>query len=168
MNDKGSKVKIRHSTLQDIDILLSIFASAKDYMIKSGNPNQWKAGYPSIDIIEKDIDDKNSYIVEENDKAVGTFTFIQGEDPTYISIRGKWLNNLPYGTIHRLASNGGGNGLLHKALDYCTKINPNIKIDTHKDNKIMQLLLCKEGFTECGIITGVDGDDRIAYQKYYF
>jgi RimJ/RimL family protein N-acetyltransferase len=42
---------------------------------------------------------------------------------------------------------------------------PNIRIDTHRDNAIMQHLLEKNGFVKCGIIYVEDGSPRIAYQK---
>ena len=40
-----------------------------------------------------------------------------------------------------------------------------LRADTHADNKIMQHLLEKNGFTRCGIIHVADGTPRIAYQK---
>ena len=41
-----------------------------------------------------------------------------------------------------------------------------IRIDTHRDNKIMQHNLLKYGFTYCGIIYLANGDERLAYQKH--
>jgi len=41
----------------------------------------------------------------------------------------------------------------------------NIRIDTHKDNRIMQHNIEKHGFTYCGIIYLANGDERLAYQK---
>ena len=40
-----------------------------------------------------------------------------------------------------------------------------LRADTHADNKIMQHLLEKNGFTRCGIIHVADGSPRFAYQK---
>lgn len=50
-------------------------------------------------------------------------------------------------------------------LDYCFALCSNIRIDTHRDNKIMQHNLSKHGFTYCGIIYLANGDERLAYQK---
>ncbi|MBR1526072.1 MAG: hypothetical protein IJ640_05360 [Prevotella sp.] len=50
-------------------------------------------------------------------------------------------------------------------MDYCFGITDNIRIDTHRDNRIMQHLMQKEGFTYCGIIYLDNGDERLAYQK---
>jgi len=36
----------------------------------------------------------------------------------------------------------------------------NIRIDTHRDNRIMQHVISKYGFTYCGIIYLANGDER--------
>lgn len=40
-----------------------------------------------------------------------------------------------------------------------------LRIDTHRDNHIMQHNILKHGFTYCGIIYLLSGDERLAYQK---
>ena len=42
---------------------------------------------------------------------------------------------------------------------------PNVRIDTHEDNYVMQNMLKKLGYTYCGIIHLENGDPRLAYQK---
>lgn len=44
----------------------------------------------------------------------------------------------------------------------------NIRVDTHKDNLVMQHILKKRGFRRCGIIYVKDGTERIAYQRLAF
>jgi hypothetical protein len=41
----------------------------------------------------------------------------------------------------------------------------NIRIDTHKDNTIMQHILESHHYIKCGTIYADDGTPRIAYQK---
>ena len=50
-------------------------------------------------------------------------------------------------------------------MDFCFSHDTNIRIDTHRDNKIMQHNILKHGFTYCGIIYLTSGDERLAYQK---
>ena len=50
-------------------------------------------------------------------------------------------------------------------MDFCFSYDTNIRIDTHRDNKIMQHNIVKYGFTYCGIIYLLSGDERLAYQK---
>jgi len=40
-----------------------------------------------------------------------------------------------------------------------------LRIDTHRDNKIMQHNLTKHGFSYCGVIYLASGDERLAYQR---
>ena len=50
-------------------------------------------------------------------------------------------------------------------MEFCFSYDTNIRIDTHRDNKIMQHNILKHGFTYCGIIYLLSGDERLAYQK---
>ena len=40
----------------------------------------------------------------------------------------------------------------------------NLRIDTHRDNVIMRHVIDLYGFTYCGIIYLLNGDERLAYQ----
>ena len=93
------------------------------------------------------------------------FAFFLGEDPTYLYIKnGNWISDEPYGTIHRIASDGAVSGVVKMAVDYSKNIISNIRIDTHENNKTMQHILAELGFSKCGIIYIEDGTSRIAYQ----
>ena len=156
---------IRKARTEDIDFIMDIFEKARLYMIKSGNPDQWEKGYPQKELLLSDMKKGFCYVIEEGSIILGTFTFILGTDPTYIHIQGKWLNEKPYGTIHRIASSGEKKGLFHEAIKFCTSINPNIRIDTHEKNSTMLHLLEKEGFAFCGKIKCHNGTERIAFQR---
>lgn len=136
-------------------------------MRANGNASQWGEYYPDLIDISRDIELGNSYVGEDEDgEIVMTFAFIVGEDPTYLRIyEGKWLNDLPYGTIHRIASNGHKRGVLKAACDFCFQMADNIRIDTHKANKPMLTALGILGFERCGIIRCRDGSPREAFQK---
>ena len=158
---------IRPTTYADIEALMAIFAHARAQMIADGNPTQWGDGYPSREQIESDIQRGVSYIVEHNTHPCATFVFIIGDDPTYHYIEdGEWLDDtLPYGTIHRIASNGERRGIFNTVLHWCSVQCSNIRIDTHQDNKRMIHLIKKANFTHCGIIYTRDNSPRIAYQN---
>ena len=154
---------VRRSKMEDLPAMLELYAQARIFMRENGNPNQWDENYPSRELLEKDIAFGNSYIVEDDEKNLAAaFAFIKGEDPTYYGIEdGAWLNQEPYGTIHRLAGNGMYHGI---ASGWCKSQIGNLRADTHEDNKIMQHLLEKNGFVRCGIIHLANGEPRIAYQ----
>lgn len=161
-------MKIRKGTVSDIDDIMSCYETARQLMRASGNHNQWINGYPSRELVAEDVATGISYVgVDEYGEIVMAFTLIIGEDPTYSVIEdGQWINNLPYGTIHRLGSNGKHHGILRICVDFCMEIIDNLRLDTHADNTIMQHAAEKLGFNRCGIIYCIDGSPRIAYQKH--
>jgi len=158
---------IRPTTYADLDALLAIFAYARAQMAADGNPTQWGDGYPTREQLENDIQRGVSYVIVHEGVPCATFVFIIGEDPTYHYIEdGQWLDDtLPYGTIHRIASNGEQRGIFHTVLHWCSAQCHNIRIDTHQDNKRMIHLIEQAQFTRCGIIYTHDHSPRIAYQK---
>lgn len=158
-------LEIRKSTYDDLDRIAEIFTYARKQMALNGNPSQWKNDRPSMELVKKDIDVSNSYVVLNEGKIVATFAFIVGVEPTYLDIDGKWLDDDPYGTIHRIASDGSVKGVFDQVIDYVSKRGVDIRIDTHKDNKIMRHLIEKNDFVYCGIIIVDDGTPRLAYQK---
>ena len=95
------------------------------------------------------------------------FAFLPSPEPTYAKIyEGDWLDDeRPYHVVHRIASYPDVHGIFSCIMDYCFSHDPNIRIDTHRDNRIMQHNILKHGFTYCGIIYLLSGDERLAYQK---
>ena len=163
-------MEIRKSTERDFDRMMEIYAYARQFMAEHGNPNQWGPNrWPPEELIHRDIASGDSYVCTHEGRVVGTFYFVVGKDiePTYRTIvDGAWLDDSPYGVVHRVAGDGSGRGIgaacIQWAFDQCG----HIRIDTHGDNKVMQNLLNKLGFTRCGTIY-VEQDDypRFAYEK---
>lgn len=159
---------IRKTELRDIPAILDIYNVARKFMRETGNTGQWIDGYPSEQQLKRDIDAGGSYVItDETGKVCATFFFVVGEDPTYSVIEdGNWLDDAPYGVIHRIASDGTTHGVLRTTLDFCFTLVDNIRIDTHRDNKVMQKNLVDYGFGYCGIIHLANGDERLAYQLH--
>lgn len=156
--------EIRKVQWEDFDAIRGIYASARAFMAQTGNPNQWGKDHPPEETLRKNIQDGDLYAVWADGKIHGVFAFLLGEDPSYGKIDGAWLSHAPYGTIHRIASDGSG-GIMVAALAFCKNICPHIRIDTHADNHVMQALILKNGFQRCGIIhLQESGDPRIAYE----
>ena len=159
-------VSIRHTRVEDIPRLQALFSHARSFMLETGNPSQWTAAYPSEELLRKDIGSRDSYVVEdEKQTVIATFVLRGGVDPTYdVIYEGRWLNDAPYATIHRIASDGTRKGILHLAMQFAQLDYNNIRIDTHRDNQVMRNAIAKEGFVYCGIIHRWTGDERVAYQ----
>lgn len=155
---------IRKATESDTPAITAIYDTARSFMRANGNMKQWVGGYPSVANISADIAAGNLYLITVSDMIVGVFCLIIGEDPTYCIIEGRWLNDRPYGTIHRIASSGKYRGIADAALDYSLTLTGDIRIDTHEDNIPMQRWCKKKGFAYCGIIHLADGSPRLVYQ----
>lgn len=160
---------IREARVADMDAIMQVMTAAKGIMRQSGNMLQWADGYPSEEVIQADMDQGGGFVVEEDGRVVGYFAFLPSPDPTYNKIYdGKWLDDeMAYHVVHRIASYPEVHGVFACIMDFCSSHDRNIRIDTHRDNKIMQHNLVKHGFTYCGIIYLLSGDERLAYQKIF-
>lgn len=150
--------------MEDLDAIMKIYKYAQNFMIRSGNPNQWGYSYPDQEIIAADIQNGACNVICDAADIHGVFALYEGEDPTYLRMDGgTWLNEEPYVTIHRIAGDGQVHGLFRCAAEYCKSRFANIRIDTHADNIIMQNAIEKNGFAKCGIIYVRGGSPRWAY-----
>lgn len=160
-------MKISRATQSDIDPIMPIFEAAKRFMRSYGNMEQWNGPYPSRELMLNEIASGHCFVMENDGKIVATFCFIPGEDPTYSYIEGgSWLDDAPYFVIHRLASDQTTRGIARECFDWCFRHTDNLRVDTHRDNIVMQNFLHSYGFTYCGIIYLADGSPRLAYQKH--
>ena len=160
------RLTIRKGRLSDISAILTVYDASRRYMRATGNPTQWADGYPTIADVEADMAAGNCYVGTLDGEIVMAFAFIIGDDPTYRIIeQGAWLNNRPYGTIHRLGSNGRMSGVLAACVEFCFGKIDNLRLDTHADNTPMLTAAGRLGFVRCGIIYCRDGSPRIAFQK---
>ena len=165
---------IREAKPTDIAEIMQVMEAAKGIMRQSGNMHQWADGYPSEAAILSDMEKGGGFVVEEDDgenqspcRIVGYFAFLPSPEPTYAKIYdGAWIDDTQvYHVVHRIASYPDVHGIFSSIMDFCFSRDANIRIDTHRDNLIMQHNVMKHGFTYCGIIYLADGDERLAFQK---
>lgn len=157
-------MNIRLASCADLPRIEEIYAIGRAYMRQTGNMTQWIGGYPQRHLLEEDIAKKQLFVMENECGIHGVFAFILGNDPTYGYIEGKWPNEKPYGTIHRIASDGTVKGTVALARQYALGFIDELRIDTHHDNRTMQHVVEKNGFRYCGVIYLENGDPRMAYQ----
>jgi RimJ/RimL family protein N-acetyltransferase len=158
---------IRKVEAADTEAVLTVMQAARGIMRSSGNLHQWGDDYPSAEAIGLDRERGGGFVVEDEGRITGYFAFLPSPEPTYSYIEGgAWLDDcLPYHVIHRIASLPEAHGIFHDMLGWCAERESNIRIDTHRDNRIMQHLLERHGFTYCGVIYLASGDERLAYQR---
>ena len=159
-------MEIRHAAMTDLDEIMVLYEAARAFMREHGNPTQWVNGYPGRELIAGEIEQGHSFVCADQEKLLAVFSLIRGDDPTYREIyEGAWLNEEPYGVIHRLCAGQHSVGAATACINWCFQQCGNLRIDTHQDNIPMQRLLKKCGFVPCGRIVLADGTDRIAFQK---
>lgn len=161
-------MKIKNAKVEYLPRIMDIINHARLIMRQNGNTTQWTNGYPSEETILSDIAKKQAFVCVENELIVGYFCFIMGAhpEPTYSVIDGgAWLNDEPYGVLHRIASSGMVKGVAKNVFDFAFCQIRNVRVDTNHDNMPMQNFLQKNGFTYCGIIYVHDGSPRDAFQK---
>ena len=184
------RLDIRPAKEEDLPAILDILDAARGIMRASENPLQWADGYPSAAAIRSDMAKGGGMLVTASvgeqvggcgkqaggggkqagggrERPVGYFAFLPSPEPTYARIDGgTWLDDrLPYHVIHRIASYPEVHGVFDTMLRWAGEREGNLRIDTHRDNRIMQHLLGKHGFQFCGIIYLASGDERLAYQR---
>lgn len=158
---------IRNAKPEELSKIMDIYAAAREFQKKTGNPKQWEGGYPSEELVVEDMEGNHCMVCVEEEEILGVFAFFLEEDPTYkVIYKGDWLNDKDYATIHRIASSGTKRGVAAFCFEWAMEHGENnVRIDTHDDNTVMQHVLEKNGFVYCGEIITTDGTPRRAYQK---
>lgn len=160
-------LQLKNATLSDLPAIMQVLEAGRDIMLASGNPNQWAKGYPTEEMVRGDIGPGYGKVMVEDGRIVAYFACIPSPDPTYAVIEGgAWLDDeKPYYVIHRIAKLPDVQGVFQTMMAYLDGITDNIRIDTHKENTIMQHNLDRYGFKYCGIIHIASGAERLAYQR---
>ncbi|MBQ1407362.1 MAG: GNAT family N-acetyltransferase [Eubacterium sp.] len=164
---------VRKAGQEDLPEIMEIFAGARRFMVEHGNPDQWASrNWPPEELIRENISDGSLYVLagDEQDPAdiAAVFCMEYGEhaEPCYDEIEGSWLDDSPYAVIHHIASSAQGRGAGRRCLDWAYEKYGHVRLDTHEDNKVMQALVTKNGFSYRGIVYIGDGKlKRLAYEK---
>lgn len=167
-------MKIRKATIEDLPVLLDIFAYGRQLQRRLGNSHQWQNGHPKREVLEQDLRSGNSYVCVVNEHTatdlpegtiLATFYVHQGENPVFGSDQDEvWLNEDPYVTVHRMCSNGKVKGACQFCINWVTEQFDNVRIFTHEINQPMVHIVQKYGFQYCGEIYPYDAEPRKAFQ----
>ena len=160
-------------SLLGVMVFVGLLATSPDMLNTIDNYYDEKNVYDikilsSMGLIEDDIKRGESYVIVDGENIHGVFMFMQRVEPTYATLEGgEWLDDEPYGTIHRIATDGTHKRMFDLCVEFCEKITSNLRVDTHDDNFPMQKAIERNGFTYCGRIYMLhDGTPRIAYHRH--
>ena len=159
-----------HASRENIPACVEILSEGRAFQRKQGFV-QWADGYPGSREVEADVKAGKGYVLKV-DGAIAAYMYLGFDgDPSYPAIRGAWHTGEPYTVIHRIAIGDGfrGLGLTDVAFRLVEEFSKShgvyaLRIDTHADNKRMQHVVEKNGFSYCGIVMQ-NGGERLAYDK---
>jgi len=131
---------IKNASRTDLDKLYAITKSCARDMIAKGI-FQWDEKYPSIDILQKDIELEQIWKIGEENTILGIIVLTEIEDEEYKKV--KWLTkNGKSLYVHRLAVNPKfqGLGYAQKLMNFTEKFAKennysSIRLDTFSKNK---------------------------------
>ena len=161
----------RKATHPDTDRIWQIIQQAKEQMRRL-NSRQWQDGYPAIENIIGDIEKGYGYVLCDEDTVIAYGAVVFDGEPTYNNIQGKWLTDLPYVVLHRLAvadevkNRGVATAFMQKVMELAKQKGiDSFRVDTNFDNLYMHKMLSALDFTYCGEIFTERKQQRNAYEK---
>ena len=144
---------ITKAIISDLNQLHSLTKSCAKHLIEN-NIYQWDETYPSIEILQLDIELQQIWKLEFDKIIVGIMVLTEIEDKEYSQV--KWLtNNGKNLYVHRLAvhpkfqGKGYAQKLMEFAENYAKKNTyESIRLDTFSQNKRNQLFYKKRNYTK--------------------
>lgn len=159
----------RLATPDDIPSIGEIIRGAQAQLQAAGS-RQWQDGYPAAKDLASDLAHGCGYVLC-NPSVIAYGAVIFDGEPAYDSIDGRWPSEEPYVVVHRLAVVGKQQGrgiateFMHRTETLARQSGiGTFRIDTARENAVMQRLLGREGFVYCGKVRH-RGGERLAYWK---
>ncbi|MDI5894966.1 GNAT family N-acetyltransferase [Flavobacterium algoritolerans] len=160
----------RKAELSEIAPIWEILQQAIQRRKEDGS-NQWQDGYPNPEVIQKDIEKEEAFVLVDGETIIGYSAVLINDEPAYEKIEGNWLTNGDFVVLHRVAISEKylGKGLAKMILKCIEEfaVNNNIysiKADTNFDNIAMMKIFESSGYTYCGEVY-FRGSPRKAYEK---
>lgn len=159
----------RKATETDIDRVECMIRAASARLSAAGI-DQWQRGYPNRMSIVRDVETGVGMVLCLGSEILAYGAVIFSGEPAYLDLTGgEWLTQGDYAVVHRLCVSeifvgmGFAKQFMLAAEAMASECVPSLRIDTHPDNKIMQGLVDKLGYTYCGDV--LIESRRLAYEK---
>ena len=171
----------RSAERADLDAIMGVLADGRAHLAALG-VDQWQRGYPQRRLIERDIAQGCSYVVERDGRVAACAMVGFCGEPLYDRIdEGAWLTDSTsvdarYAVVHRVCvaadcRGRGVAGFLMSSIEELARERgfESVRIETHPGNAPMRRLLERCGYAACGytLIEHAEGGTprRIAYEK---
>lgn len=177
-----TSIEVRKAELSDLDRVMEVLGDGRAALGALGI-DQWQQGYPSEDVVLRDISAGSCWVAVPDQEGVimATACITLDGEPIYDVIDGEWLtestsSNPAYATVHRVAvsSQGARRGLARLLFAHAEQIAReagyrSVRVDTHAGNIRMRTLLPSLGYSQCGVVMLADPKEptreRTAYEK---
>lgn len=151
------KFEPRRSTNEDVPVIMGIVHQAQRYLRESGI-DQWQDGYPNEAVLYSDVESGRGWVFECGGELAGYVCISMDVEASYAQIEGRWLTEGDnYAVVHRSMVGDKYRGsrlateMFSLAFDLAAGLGKaSVRVDTHRDNKAMNRLAQKLGFTYCG------------------
>ena len=164
----------RKAKIDDLKEILKAVEDARAFLKVQGN-GQWQDGYPNEDDFKQDIKNGRLFVVlDENylTDIAGVCSLTYQEDDYQNLYEGKWLTDLPYMVMHRVAvkkeyrHKGYGKKLFEIFIEQAKLEGiSSLRIDTHQGNAIMRNLISSFDFSYCGKAILMPNKDRMLFER---
>lgn len=162
-------IMLKSARIADTVSIMNILASGRRAQRLQGF-TQWEDGYPDEDTVRRDITAGAGRLLVSGCTPIA-YAAIITSDPGYEPIEDIWIHSGNYAVLHRIAIADGyrGRGLTAQFLDLLEKdalLNgiEVMRADTGMENKTMQHILTKHGYTIRGLVNFPWGP-RLALEK---
>ncbi|TDE42102.1 GNAT family N-acetyltransferase [Flavobacterium rhamnosiphilum] len=109
----------RKAELSEIGPIWEILQQAIQRRKEDGS-KQWQDGYPNPEVVQKDIEKGEGFVLVEGETIIGYSAVLINDEPAYATIEGNWLTNGDFVVLHRVAISEKylGKGLSKMILKY--------------------------------------------------
>ena len=162
-----------HFKKAELSDIIPIWTILKDAIArrKQDGSSQWQDGYPNPEVLQKDIEKGQGFILVLGETIIGYCAILTNDEPAYETIEGKWITNTDFVVVHRIAiaTNHLGQGYAKMIMKHIENFALNntiysIKVDTTFDNIAMIKIFENSGYVYCGEVY-FRGSPRKAYEK---
>lgn len=162
--------QFRPATTTDIPAIWQLLQQAIQRRKDDGS-NQWQDGYPNPEVVTRDIENGNGYVLSQANHLIAYCAILSNDEPAYNDIEGKWLTTGDFVVFHRIAVSDAflGKGVAKVMFDCIETVARkhniySIKADTNFNNAAMLALFHKMGYVYCGEVY-FRGSPRKAFEK---
>lgn len=165
---------VKKATMEDLNRVMEVIYEGVE-ILKNAQIPQWQdENIPPREVLRQDILNEDCFVLVEQTQIVGVAVLQKEPEDNYKTLdSGKWLHdNQNYHTIHRftISPNTKEKGLAklfmsHLISEAYRTGGRDIRIDTHQKNIVMQHIIAKFDFSECGTMTiPIRDGERLVYQ----